>query len=1313
MKTIISILSFLLISSFWAYSQKVVVSEYSSTTNINEWSELLVIEDMTTLVGYKIRDNSANGRWQDPVIFKDIPLWRNLREGTIIVIWHKDVVSNLDIDKSDGYIEVGAGMVEYFDNPAFLGSGMLELNAEHDMIEILDPLDNHVHLLAHMLPSREADVFAGMPNPKVGTPNQTAKSVRVFPGDALSRYSGGLNSALALTDQNASMGLPNSNSSSTATNHFFWRELREPAWGTSLSINASISPDFKSVKLEWNPASTISDPNEGYIIVRYITNNNQPLELVDGHIYFPGEKVGIYTIVDTIPDLTNKTYTDTFRFGQFDCGNKYAYRVYIYRFQKSHFNANLLDADPLNARGRAYNNVTYLTTSQLIEKRIPPIPVISAKPNKTEFCQTETVEIVSNVDDKKLYEYFWIEGSNNLNINESKILATKSATYQLKIKDRESGCESISNSIEIKFIEASESIVINTDDKYTFNKDTILQICWNKTLNLQGIALPSSSKNTVKWIKDGNDYSNNQAISINQGGIYKFVVVTNGICSDTSVTLDVRFIQPNYILNPSVVSFDFDNSPFQDVTLTNLSDKDLILTNNDLVFNPSGSFIITDPVISQYNPLVIPPNSSINIRIQFQPNNYGIFKAQFIVKSECNYSKIVELTGERKNNGRSILTFEPKPIVEFGSKLEKCLDGPKIDLVLNVNGPRDLSVIMLPLLTNSFIINSNNLSFNIETNLSSNTNEIINVSPNPALTIGNYYDTLKFAYKNPEDTNYDTLKVPFHAEIINPRIQPDTIIIDLSKEPKCITHFEYNFIVNINPEYEFTINKGFTENSQISLKNPLPYKFVPNTTHRIFIDLDFNSTDDFLVHLELDPCGRKLPIKVKPPKSDLEILYKDTIDFGIINNWTNCDAVSKKFELNTSHKIKITNYIYKNRMFVLDFNKDSTFTVGTNSFDVIFPFYNKGKYLDSIKFIVEPCNKIVTIYIKGERVENDIFTINPIGIDFGTKNIGITQNIKSSFYNNQSTESIIIDKINVPAPFVLLNPKQSDFPIEIRPHNSIELEFYYDRANAGIFTDSFTVSVLKPCSRDLNYSIKGKALDINSYVINYNIKDDNNLNVNQVSRIPVSVYSSNDFTNSGIQGFTMYFRFDREIIDIHSLYPSNDALITKNNSKSIGLYNHTFTINDLNILKDGVLFEIEVLPLLGYSLETKIHLDSVIYNSTSSIETPKDSANITISGDCLIQYRTLEVNGNSGIIIKNNIINNNQLNAELNIISDEITNLNLFNLQGQNVKKIINQNLKSGKYDISINLNELPNGMYFVKYENGTKIQTIKIIINK
>ena len=95
-------------------AQDIVVNEYVNVSGLPdtvtvESTELLVVTDNVSLVGFTLRDNSATGSWVGGIKFKDVPLWKNLRAGTVIWIAHRGTGWAIirDFTTADGSIRIG------------------------------------------------------------------------------------------------------------------------------------------------------------------------------------------------------------------------------------------------------------------------------------------------------------------------------------------------------------------------------------------------------------------------------------------------------------------------------------------------------------------------------------------------------------------------------------------------------------------------------------------------------------------------------------------------------------------------------------------------------------------------------------------------------------------------------------------------------------------------------------------------------------------------------------------------------------------------------------------------------------------------------------------------------------------------------------------------------------------------------------------------------------------------------------------------------------------------------------------------------
>ncbi len=374
-------LFFLLFFAYYhGYSQSVVVSEYFNAGDTrDEWIELLIIQDQTSLIGFTLRDNNASQTgWQDSVIFANHSLWTNLRAGTIIVIWNRFISSSsslnpIDTNGSDGYIEVNAQLSRIFTGGSFgsspsWGGNTLSIAGGGELIQIRNASNAHVHALGHR--NLSGTNFNSLSSPKLNhaSTSSSGESIRVNPGANLTDYNGF--SGTTLTTKNSSLitlGLPNQSSTDTSSNLAFWRLLRQPNYAGP-NLNAIIANgSFNQFSLIWNACADPhpTDSTIGYIILRNTSNTfSNP---IDGFTYTVGQSIGSASVVGLVNYSQIAQFTDN---TQLNCGQTFFYKIYAFRYKTD----QSLGLAYHSSRGRAYNETG--TNVQSIS-RPQPSPISS------------------------------------------------------------------------------------------------------------------------------------------------------------------------------------------------------------------------------------------------------------------------------------------------------------------------------------------------------------------------------------------------------------------------------------------------------------------------------------------------------------------------------------------------------------------------------------------------------------------------------------------------------------------------------------------------------------------------------------------------------------------------------------------------------------------------------------------------------------------------------------------------------------------------------------------------------------------------
>jgi hypothetical protein len=1299
-----------------ALSQPVLISEYLIGNNFVEWTELLIVEDNVSLVGYKIRDNSQLEDWMGGVIFKDHPLWRNLRRGTVIVINHRGFV--YDENKNDGYIEIGAQSGMYFTQ--YMENGdmtewtnrALNLNFTSDMIQILDPDGNHVHVLAHASLADKQALFASLPNPKIGvqdaSPGQEY-SLRVVPGSNKSQYGGGLsNTLVALDNTNISKGRANNSNSIKNINQFYWWGLRQPDWtNPSMSVPQIVGANKDQVRLEWNPASSISDPAEGYMILRYVDNDNHDPNIENGKIYEIGKTWGPYTLIGYVTDLTKTEFIDKFDAipgVKFECGKKYGYRVYAFRYNQSDFDADLIDVHTTNGRGRSYN-INQFAQSVGITKTIPPEPVITSHGNLSIICSNVKLELTSSIKDLTKYTFEWFNSTDaSFTSAEHTVNINKSGGYYLEITDKNSGCTSVSNLLTIKVLDAPEVHVTDPLTFKTFTKDTIIQLCIGQNQLLRGIVTPTQTDGYY-WLKDDVEFSKTNEIVVAQDGVYQFVAVKDGLCSDISYKIEIRVLNPDFTLSDASLSFNADTDSEKDLTVTNNTSKDIIFNATDVIINGNGFSIISplpEPIKNIYT---IPANGSIVFKIRFAPVGFGNFDGQITFRAPCNITKVTSLTGFRPNEGVSVLDPAPRDI-NFGIVPLNCDQLMDSTIILHNSGP-DKFMIFKPVMMFGY--------FDVSSPRFNNPNEktVLNENNQMSLTVR--------VLANSPGIYVDTLKIHLSIEIIDPKLEFSPLEFDFSALPTCVSEIDTFITVSNNTSYPFNLNKQGADNRFI-INEALPFEIGANSQENVKIKVKFTNTDTYVVNIMYLPCTMLSPqIRIIPPQNELEITVDDEIDFGIIKNCEESGKITLNFDINASNTgAYVGNIIHSGTHFSTNLAQNTILNQSSNQFTVTLEQTLPGIYNDSLVFVIEPCDERIVILLKAERTDPLPPLIDGLQIAFGSDAMGVAEQFNQTWTNPDPTEDLIITSIIVPAPFELVSHTAVDFPLIVPPKGNIIIVYEYKRLVGGNYSDYVTANASLPCNLTYSFVISGESIDDRMVRIDSEIRPSNIVaELGTVFDIPIFMNVQDGFAinGTGAESVSLYMSYEPSM-----LYPGNvvvganfatsitEATISENQSGKLVV---NANLSNLENLVSGNWFNIRSQALLGNKIVAPLIIDSVVFKSSIMIDVEEFEGQLQIVGNCDLDSRLLDLSGNVGMVLTGANPLSGTTELVFSTVTEDMTAIKIYNAYGQLVETLVEGSFKPGNYTIVIDAGDYSSGAYLIRMVSGMAVRTEKLIIMK
>jgi|GEM_PF-2772283 len=1303
---LITILYFLLYTS--ANSQDIVISEYfNGQTPADDWTELLVTADNISLEFYILRDyrDIAGGPTERSwgIQFNQHSLWRDIRAGTIIIIHHRGT-DLIDINKNDGYIEIGAENSQYFTkvNPEGVWEDeALDIRQDTTIIRIENSSGVHVHSLSHM--AFVNSTYLSFPLPKLNFPGicPPGESISVAPGANLSEYDGEVNSqrcSVSQTGNFVTMGKPNKRQNSTTDNLKFWQLLRTPVW-INTQLNTVVKPDF--VELSWSPTSdNYNDAVQGYLILRILQKDIALVQTpANGTTYNKGDSLGSALVVDNENASLTTSYTDSF---YFDCNDSYVYRIYAYRYNVDDLLGNKIA--PSNGRGRTYNFINFAEAT--VRKTLPAKPTITVENNKTQFCSGDSLLLTAIVFGGP-YIYEWFLNTIPLpNSNRKTFYAKNTGWYKVKITN-EKGCSSESDAIQLSEMPSPTAVI--TFEGRQIKSDTILTCCENESH-----LLIVSGGDRFEWFKDYVKLPNttNQLV-INQDGIYFAVAINNGmVCTDTSVriTLDVNHV--NYNFDKDTLYYYLDKyTRFEDqaVRISNSSSDTLIF--KEIIIPAGGVFSMFVPPPSE----VVPPNRSKDYTIRFEPNRSGIYFDSITFVLPCkNAIKIVYLFAQKER-----MNVEANPTIATFDTLVAC-DGDSVELLIS-------------------IINNENFDIEVDEPKTELPFSVITTGF-PKTLISNNSLTLKIQFKTSVAGNYNKfLTVPFSANGVK-----DGIIIQLNGKALS-SSYRLEYYGQPLTEIEFPALTGCDDSTysafqifntgEVDLEfsnmndipgiyfSSLPIKVKPKSSKEIQILFVPQQEGNFLetLYIATEPCSYIDSVILKGSKQGITYgLDKQKISFSQIINCITPGKIKDSINLIVSGKSQVTPTISKitgpkNNYFSHTFIQNMSLP-DTNKFYVSLEATAEGEYSDTIKILINPCDFEKTIPLYAKRI-NPHITLSNDTLNFGLVPIETRDTNYITITNSGEIEFTIEDIRTSLSPFSLL----TSMPLTLLPDSLIDVLFEY--APLQVKNDNLKLNILmsEPCTINNDMWLIGRG-DVPKYIAaEVSVPE---ITIGELAKevmIPVSIISLGTRTldEAKISEVDISLRYNPTLLYPKSISIGNAIVTSSKNTLEFdetppGLLNIKSKLDTNTVMKNGNLFDIKFLTLLGNSKTSSILFEKVEIKSSIDVVHDTISGIFQLTGGCSLDERLLNLEGSFDLyLISENPVRGETAELVAELPYEAVTELKIVDVNGYNLLSLMKGIYPPGKYFLNFDTKTFSDGTYIVQLNHGNLSITKRFVILK
>lgn len=1317
-KYLLSIILFVL--SIQLKAQEIVVSEYyNSTTAEVEWTELLVVKDNINLVGYRIFDcNTNETQLQGGFQFRDIPLWRNLRAGTIIVINHYPSLTAtpniIDTNASDGFIQVdgktlASGGTYFFDivsEGGTLVSGFMSYNQNEDFAAIRRPDSTDVHCLSHGTTRGPAWYEIKGPRVHVDTVVGVSGTSLGVVGRTISAYTAGVqisDSATVLSTYSPSSGLisntkglPNALKRSLqvagvkSRNHLFWRDTREPQWTASnpTVTLASQTPTSNTIQFTALSDPFPQDTTTGYLILRDTVNFTQfPANSIrDGAQYAVGQRLGTALIVAQLPtkSITNSQYTDSYNVV---CGGSYAYRVYGYRYAADNI-MSLAETADTTARGRQYTENLY-GQSITFTKPNPAKPLITA--TKTQICPGDTASIICNVAN---VQYSWTRNGAPVTIPGGQTLViSEPGSYRVSIS-AEGGCSAVSDVITITSL---PSTVIDV------TPSAAQTICAGSSVQFRALSTASS----FEWLRNGSPIPGATSATYNatQAGDYQVRTNSTSGCPAASNVLRVRVNDIQYRIAQTTADFGSIGGCTTDttisVTLQNTGTEAIVISSVTL----PTSFALASPPAG----FTVAPGQSQQVRLTFSPANIGVSSGTVRFNAiPCNVQVQLPVTGRKTSSSASLNTA----LVDFGVDT-LCANFATVDSsafeIIN-NGTDTLSI-RVPQVNPPFFL-SGDVQFPLRIAPGDRTNITVFYSPSVPELNKSFIEQIRFPFVSTSCN--DTLRATIQAATYKPTVTASPTIIDVGGILVCAAQRDTVITITNPTTIDAKINGNF-DNTELRLADP--NVIIPAGTSvevQVIITPSATSgTFGISDTIFIAPCNTQIPVTItgsivapKPQFAQPNALF-DVVHLCEASPSRNMDLAINIPDANGAQlRIQSIAFSKSPTVFTTTAGVGQTIVDGS-TIPVNFTPVALGAYTDTLTIVTEPCSETFKVVLSGQATQLTRTTVMS-NTDFGIL-APAQQSTQTLTITNTSQESLNIEAIDgIRAPFTLVSATPP-LPTTLLPGSTctvvIAVEFPDFEQADSITIESRTSGV---CSDTVSFTLRASSAAKGSVVgVKLNVPDAVVVKAGDEFITPIACTSPEPLSRAGILQFTARVRYDGSMLKAVAVPPLTNGITGTVVEQEPGVA--LLTLSSATPMQEAEAFaQLRFRSYVGGARTTPVSIDSV--TATNAV-IAGDTGTVTVTTDCSMLAQTIVLGQNAGIGLRSR--SSNSVEFEFTSITNDPITIDVFELNGAHVVSPLQQQLPTGVYAITVNTVSFATGVYAVRYSHGIQTQTILISIYK
>ncbi len=1294
MKTFLRLLSILMLvaTPTWQLrSQEMVVSEYLNMVDPTiEWTELFVVADNLNVVGWIVTDNNTGQiTRQGGPQFKDIPLWRNLRSGTIIVLWHRAFPAGYvqDDDPADGYLELSARDARYFTTYLFAPGvdNDMNINQTGELVELMKSDLTHVHALGFNKPTGPS--YNSLPMPKVNIDSaniSNSRSARVS-GRTLAAYGFGVTKDSAVVGFNDSRGLPNRwDLPRTALglaniNHWFWRETREPKWTSTPAISL-ITQSANSNTIEW---TALDDPfpqdsTTGYLILRDTLGfAGFPSGVIrDGITIAKGIRIGSATVLDVRPTKLGRRLVDS---ANILCGMTYSYRVYGYRYRRDDI---LTATDDTTARGRQYNEQRWCESAP-ITKSNPTKPLIQA--SRLQICPGDTVSLTTTTTNAVLYE--WTVNGQSVPVGgTTRIVVRATGEYRLVIKGAD-GCSAISDAVIITALPAPSVEITPTG---------ALTICPGDSVKITSTTVAAS----YEWLRDGLPIPGATANTYvaRLDGDYQVRIATAAGCPGISSALRLRLQNVKARMSPNVVDFGTIGQCRADTTV----DVEIINEGQAPITVTNATFPLGFALVSPAPGFQVAAGKRQTVRLVFSPAGPGTASgaASFLVQP-CSTPVAFTVRGQRT----AVSVALNKPGVDFGTYSACPTSDIRPDSTFCItNSGSEPITIGVPRVDPPFYLVTD-IPKPVKIDPGANFCVKITYRPMNADLDRGVIQTIGFPFTSA--SCQDTLRARVQGASYRPVVTADEPSVDVGMVLACSRRLDT--VISLTNQSLVPVSISNIVGQDVTYAGAAVT--IPPKSSRLF-------------PVTLTPSAASGPFSIRaravalPCSDSITVTFdgvllnatfsqdRDDIDFGTILLCERSSA-SASFLISarglSGLRSRLTSMTVR-APFALSVSAGQSFRDSIRV-DVSFTPSGQGAFVDTINYSIDPCSVSRSIIVRGVAA-NPQRSTSISGSDFGTLTPGTIARRTMTVVNTGTADIDLDDLRGVSAPFKII-ARRPALPARLAPGQKAEIDLEY------AFVDYDRRDTIMISSRSIGSCADSVAFTLTGWTVGKGtvtgIAIIAPVDVRAVagSRVglPFSLTSLAPLDSLDLRSMTVDIDYNARLVRFETVscaLPGATATIAE---PIPGRATVSITSTSA-IVAMNPLFSITARTYVADTNATILDVDTALAPGT--IITGQDGS-LTVEGECEISAGSVGVK--RGIVFRASIVDHDRLCLDFSAITNDPVNVCIVSVAGQARTLQIQPNLNQDIQRFIVPVEDLATGTYVVRYQHGRHVRSIPFTI--